>query len=80
MKEKINYRSTSIACKITLWVGISTILLSLGYLILNLANADSFIATWIFFMIIGISFSFIGGILGEMIIKASQKKASSFNN
>nr|WP_297165449.1 hypothetical protein [uncultured Dysgonomonas sp.] len=70
---KNNKRITSIASKITLWVGIVIILSSVGYAVLNLSNIDSFISTWATFMAIGVAFSFIN-ILLNMMTKLSNKK------
>jgi len=73
MKEIINYHLASVISKIMLWIGIVIIMSSLVYMIINLMHADSFITMWIFFMIIGVGFSFISVII-DIIIKLSQKK------
>lgn len=74
MKKINNYHIASIVSKVTLWLGIVIILSSLIYMILNLADADNFIAIWKFFMIIGVSFCLIGGVLGKMVIRVHQNR------
>lgn len=73
MKEIIHNTIAPIVSKIVLWLGVSIILSSLIYMILNLAQADNFIVLWSFCIVIGVAFVFIS-LLSGMMIKSSENK------
>lgn len=73
MKKIIYHNIVSIISKIILWIGITIILSSVGYAIINLSNIDDFIAIWAILMTIGVCFSFVSTLL-KTIIKLSDKK------
>lgn len=52
-----------------LYSGISIIMASVIYMIINVSSADSFVTTWITFMAIGVAFTFIGAFASILKIK-----------
>lgn len=66
----LNIRNMNLksASSFFLYLGVAIMMVSLIYMIINLANADSFIGIWIAFMMAGVSSTFWG------IICSSTKK------
>lgn len=74
MKRIVESRMALAVSNLILSIGVSIIMLSLGYMIFNITHADSFITTWSVFMGIGVSFSFIS-VFVRMIIKSSKNRS-----
>jgi len=74
-----NSSRANIVSNLLIAVGVCIVLPALVYMIVNLDRADSIIAIWLTFMVIGVLLSFLGTIL-RLITKSPERKMNKFSS